>query len=623
MYSYDEFTIEVRRGQEGTHGHRVTVQATRPDGGETGSTDAEPTTTSVARLLPAESAPQRAGLGNVLGECLFPPRVLEAFQRTLSRLSQDTGVRVRLRCLDEEMERWPWELARIETPFQDDSRYLFRNTRFSLVRVPVSAEPVYQPKDRRNLVILTVDATEVVQGRKLIPDFPAELDITGPVRFNLPRPTPRSIDEQIDRIVGGEDPLDIFHFTGHGRAPGGGLPGALVVYRDDEDTAAQYYPGDVLAERLGRAGTSLAFVNACYTDQPEAGGAPGIAQALTGVVPVVLAVRGAVGDWVARDFAAVFYHWLLRGSTVDEAVARGRRRLDESLNDWDRVVLYSRAHRGRFLEPATPADAQVLARTPASPPVRGPAADGIRRWAVVAGAGGHWQLVPGEAGSELRRVDAEMAADISHLRRIAASLALSSDARVVAQLNRGQLTLAWVDRVGLRLDPWPAPVHLPLDDQETRLLAVAVDYGDEVICVLSSDQVTYQAEVSPAGEPAVTKLFDTPTRCAAIVAGTILTVDGEGRLRDRMLNLSSRGIAEVSSLDAARSAGRVSYVLAGLDDAGRPVVAEGSSIEALSVMAAQADEVAVIRPLSRAHAPDQALLALGGQLERLPVGDAP
>jgi hypothetical protein len=623
LYSYDEFTIEVRRGQEGRHGHRVTVQATRPDGGETGSTDAEPSTTSVARLLTGESAPQRVSLGNALGECLFPPRVLEAFQRTLSRLGPDIGVRVRLRCLDEEMERWPWELARIETPFQEDeSRYLFRNTRFSLVRVPVSAEPVYQPKDRRNLVILTVDATEVVQGRKLIPDFPAELDITGPVRVNVPRPTPRSIDEEIDRFVSGDDPLDIFHFTGHGRPPSGGLPGALVVYRDEEDTAAQYYSGDLLAERLGRAGTSLAFVNACYTDQPEAGGAPGIAQALTGVVPVVLAVRGEVDDWVARDFAAVFYHWLLRGSTVDEAVARGRRRLDESLSDWDRVVLYSRAHRGRFLEPATPADAQVLARTP-STPVRGPAGDGIRRWAVVAGAGGHWQLVPGEAGPELRRADSETAADISHLRGIPASLALSSDAQVVAQLSRGQLTLAWMDRVGLRLDPWPAQVSLPLDDQETRLLAVAVDYGDEVICVLSSDQVTYRAEVSPAGEPAMTELFDSPTRCAAIAEGNILTVDGEGRLRDRMMNLSSRGIAEVTSLDAARSAGKVSYVLAGLDHAGRPVVAEGSSIEALSVMAVQADEVAVVRPLSPAHAPDQALLAFGGQLERLPVGDAP
>jgi hypothetical protein len=194
---------------------------------------------------------------------------------------------------------------------------------------------------------------------------------------------------------------------------------------------------------------------------------------------------------------------------------------------------------------------------------------------------------------------------------------------VVAQLNRGQLTLAWVDRVGLRLDPWPARVSLPLDDQETRLLAVAVDYGDEVICVLSSDQVTYRAKVSPAGELAMTELFDTPTRCAAIVEGNILTVDGEGRLRDRMMNLSSRGIAEVSSLDAARSAGQVSYVLAGLDHAGRPVVAEGSSIEALAVMAAQADEVAVVRPLSGRHAPDQALLAFGGQLERLPVGDAP
>jgi hypothetical protein len=207
---------------------------------------------------------------------------------------------------------------------------------------------------------------------------------------------------------------------------------------------------------------------------------------------------------------------------------------------------------------------------------------------------------------------------------VTASLALGCDARVVAELNRGRLALAWVDRVLPRLDRWPESFELPLAGQQTRLLAVAVDYGDEVVCLVSTDRATYRVEVSPSAEPVVTEVFDTPTRCATIVAGSVLTVDGSGRLRGWELNLSNRGIAEVSSLDAARSAGRTVYAVAGRDDVGRPVVAEGSSIDTLAVLpGATADEVVVVRQLSGAHPPGQALLATGEHLELIAVGDAP
>jgi hypothetical protein len=619
LYTYVEFTIEIRRGRGDKHGYRVTVECVKPDGGRVGPTDAQPLTSSISELLPDRAAEQRIELGEKLGRCMFPPRVLAAFRETLRGLEENTGVRIRLLCVDEEMARWPWELARIEIRAGERPRYLFREELLSLVRTVISDRPVDQPKVRRKLVILTVDGTQVQDEDELVPDFPAELPHTMPLeRFDLPHPTRRSIDERIDQIADGEDPLDIFHFTGHGRPPGDGQAGALVLHRD-QDTGVQHYRGDELAKQLHRAGASLAFVNACYTGDQATSGEPGIAQSLTDIVPVVLAMRDAVGDRDAKDFAEVFYHWLLSGAAVDEAVTRGRMALDESLPGWGRVVLYSRASSGRFLEPI-----RVVAESSPVTPSPQPLPGGIRRWAMMSDVRGYWQLVPGDAGPELRRVDSGQDADIARLRRVNASLALSGDARVVAQLNRGRLALAWVDRVVPRLDRWPESFELSLDEQEPRLLAVAVDYGDEVVCLLSTNRATYRVDVSPRTKAIVTSLFDAPSRCAAIQAGHTCTVDKDGRLRGWELSQRRNGIAEVSSLDAARSGGRVVYGLAGLDTDKRPVVAETCSTGTLAIQSGTAaDEVIVVRQLSPTRAPEQVLITTGDRVERIATGSAP
>ena len=621
MYSYLEFMVNVRLGREGKFGSRITVECRKPDGGEPRPTDADRSTGSVERLLPAETAEQRAEVGDVLGQCMFPPPVLEAFHQVLAGLPPDTGIRIRLRYTEPVLARWPWELVRVPVPPRRSPGYLLRDRRFSLMRAPASIQPVQSPKERRQLSVLVADATRVRELSVLTPDFPEKLPRRDGVAVKiLSRPTRESIDAAIDAIADGPEPLDIFHFTGHGARPHGEAPGALVLHREG-DRGERNYPGNDLAGQLDRAGTSLAFINACYSEDQPASKA-GLAQSLAEAIPVVLAMRGAVGDDKASDFAAAFYDQLLAGSTVDEATAHARLELEESGSDWQRAVLYSRASTGRFLEPAAPAAA--AAGQPAAPPAV-PAApllpDAARRWALASGPHGHWQFVPGDAGAELRRVSSETAADISHLRGISASLALSADARVVAELNRDRLALAWVDRVLPRLDPWPGTFRLALDE-EARLLAVAVDYGDAVTCLLSTDRVTYRADVSPGEEPLVTELVGKPSRCAAIVSGRTLTVDQAGRLRGWGLNLSSRGVADVSSLDAARSAGHVVYAVAGRDETGGPVVAWGSSLDALAVLPGiPADEVAVVRQLSGAVRPGKLLLSRGDLLERVSVDD--
>jgi hypothetical protein len=286
------------------------------------------------------------------------------------------------------------------------------------------------------------------------------------------------------------------------------------------------------------------------------------------------------------------------------------------LPHWSSIVLYSRARTGRFLEPvaAVPEPVPPVARVPLT-------LDGIRRWAMIGGGRGYWQLLPGEPGPELRRVDSETDADISNLGLLTASVALSSDARVAAQVHEGRLEVAWVDRVRPRLDRWPQSFELPFSGPQARLLAVAVDYGDQVTCLISTDQATYRIAASPASSLNVTEIFDAPTRCAAILAGTMFTVDGAGQLRGRVLNLRRQGIAEISSLDAARSGGHALYAIVGRDSAGEPIVAQYGEPDLVDMLpGCAADEVAVVRPLSRRHAPDQVLVAVGGHIERLRAG---
>jgi hypothetical protein len=256
-----------------------------------------------------------------------------------------------------------------------------------------------------------------------------------------------------------------------------------------------------------------------------------------------------------------------------------------------------------------PTDAQPIISSVTRPPE-----DGVQRWAMMGGAQGHWQVISGEAGPELRRVEDATKADISHLRLVHASLAFSGDARVVAQVNRDRLALAWVDRARPRLDRWPQSFELVLDAQEIRLLAVAVDYGDEVVSVLSTDQATYRVDVAPKAKPRLTPLFEEPTRYATILAGQIDTVDPGGRVRGWDVNQDRYGIAEVSSFDVARSG----YALAGRDENGRPIVAAtGPAGSLVARPGVAADEVVAVRPLSAAQTSAEILLSIDGHIERV------
>lgn len=327
--------------------------------------------------------------------------------------------------------------------------------------------------------------------------------------------------------------------------------------------------------------------------------------------------KQAIGLLNATPFAEEPYRdaYILPASDVAEFLKSLNAKL--LIEVWQRMQQMPPEERGPAPAPSDEEGQPCAARSGARQ-----GADGMRRWAMMADARGLWEVVPGDAGPEIRPIASEADADVSWLRSVPASLALSSDARVVGQLSHGLLSLAWVDRIAPRLDRWSKPFELQLDGDDARLLAVSVEFGDDVICLISTDQATYRAEVAPSMDPVTTRIADSASRCAAFVAGTPIVIDHVGRQRGTDLDLRQHRVAEVNSLDAARSGGRAAYAMVGLDADGQPCIAETCSTGTLTLLpGVSADEVLVVRQLSAGRAPTLAVLVNDGRLTRIPRGD--
>jgi hypothetical protein len=620
MYEYEDFVVSVRRGSSSRRGDRITVDA-MANGVHYEPEDAHIQTDSIEQLE-RELASDELGrdelfreLGELHGLAMFPPSIKAIFNRTVADVtSHNRRVRIRLLCTDREMARWRWEYVRLALDGGEITRYLLQDERISLVRIPVGGEKLVDTQERSVLKIVTLDATEVIGDglARLKPDFPERLVRDRLQHVVAPDATDAAFEEIILEVVNGEQPIDVFHFAGHGRQANGRWPGALVLSRAGS-RGNVHYSADRLASQLGQAGTTLAFLNACGSDdcQPDS---QSLAQSVSKQVPIVIGVRGTIPDLVAKGFASAFYDSLLAGGTVDESVYRGRFALRDSPSEWGRVVVYSRLTSGRFvIRPAPP-----RRRTEAARPVP----DGVRRWAVLHNAQGYWRLVPAHGAPQLVPIDQLDEVDLAHLAGIEASVALSADGRVAAQFSDGQLNVAWVDRTKPGLDRWPSSFVLPELAGKGRLLAVAADSCAEALCVVSNEQVTVRVIVSPVGRPVTTVLHNSPSRCATIVAGLTATVDIDGQLREGGLTLSAHGIVSVRAIDAARAGGRSLYALLGNDHRGSPVLLTTTSVDRPVVQSAQQiDEVAVVRLTGAANMLGEVLALANGRIQTIEAGD--
>ena len=144
----------------------------------------------------------------------------------------------------------------------------------------------------------------------------------------------------------------IVHFIGHGRRHD--TNGQLLFSR--EDGTRHWVGADLFCERLDRSTLKLVFLQACDSNLP----APYVPLSSVAMrvaqkgVPAVVAMQYRIKAQLANEFTVAFYDaLLLHNSPIDVAVEAGREKIDEGIDERDRLafglpVVYLSSHNGMF-----------------------------------------------------------------------------------------------------------------------------------------------------------------------------------------------------------------------------------------------------------------------------------
>ena len=305
-------------------------------------------------------------LGREIGALLLPPVARSLFDRSLARLKETEGLRLRLRLDSYALADLPWELAYLDRPDTPEGQegmngFLSLDHRISIVRdeslqdaeplrlPPVSSEtfkllvllanpedPLYPALDLEHEHALLREAVEAIPG--------VELD-------TLRNPTLTDIGGAV------AEGAHLLHFAGHGdfarpvRAGNGAGEGRLVL-AGPEGRAAPAGAEDIALAVQDR-GLRLAVLSACEGARRDREVAwSGVAPALVREgIPAVVAMQAPVYDATAKAFTGALYRALAAGRPVDSAVSDGRLAMlqtagDEPVWDWAVPVLYLRPGSG-------------------------------------------------------------------------------------------------------------------------------------------------------------------------------------------------------------------------------------------------------------------------------------
>ena len=301
-------------------------------------------------------------LGRHLADLMLPPRVRSYLSRSLERIAEDEGIRIRLLIDSCALADIPWEYAYIAPPDggtdeQSTEGFLALDRRFSLVRCETLGEspPRLEPIERPVQVIAVLANPEV-------PGFPT-LDLEAE-RQSIE--TALAENEEFNTTFFSQATLStfeaaltrdchVFHFAGHGmfqtepsESPGK-LQGKGFLILVAEAGRLEAFPADLLAANLRGRGVRLAVLGTCEGGRRDAVNAwSGIAPALnrTGI-PAVVAMQYTISDKNAIAFMRRLYTALAAGQSIDAAVSDGRlailNRGQEAGQDWGTPVLYLRA----------------------------------------------------------------------------------------------------------------------------------------------------------------------------------------------------------------------------------------------------------------------------------------
>ena len=369
---YSNLDVEAFKYQNDDGGESFSVRVAASPAGEQKIADAEPVVLSSElrtrlklldkRDLEIESI---IALGEELGAALFPPRARLFLTRSLERLGEQEGLRIRLKLDTLSLVDLPWEFVYIANPDTPSGQkgpegFLVLNRRLSLVRYEVigQAQAQLSPLKDHSIRVVGVTANPVgtppldLDGERKILD--EALKGVGNVEADFFENA--TVDDLINAFA---SDAHVFHYAGHGKFEStmgvsfGSVEGrGYLSLVGDDGREAPFY-SDRLALLMMQRNVRLAVLGAC-----EGGRRDGV-NAWTGVVPAlalagipaVIGMQMTIRDKNAITFTRRLYRALAGGQTVDEAVSEGRlavfsRSTDSKERDWAVPVLYLRATEG-------------------------------------------------------------------------------------------------------------------------------------------------------------------------------------------------------------------------------------------------------------------------------------
>ncbi len=345
-------------------------------------------------------------LGQHLQEALFTPQVHAFYSERLAKAKKaNKRLRVQLEFTGDvkELINLPWEYLYLYDP--EGGEFLATRADLILSRfLPMSIDrESLAPSDDTLRILVAVsrtvdldepmakDTLEAIRG--LVRDSGADDDQTPIEVRELPDEHHIASRQDLELVLGEQRP-HVLHFIGHGAYEETDGQAQIGLMPEDEDQPTDWCTSKELIDLFREAKwfPRLIVLHMC-----EGGAADKDPQALvpyTGFgprlinarIPAVVAMQFPITNFDAMSFAVAFYHALADGSSVDEAVQRGRRALGKPTGWSKRVfgspVLYMhssdgiinpqpvppRANKTKLTAGAADAAASVVTSEPAEAP---------------------------------------------------------------------------------------------------------------------------------------------------------------------------------------------------------------------------------------------------------------
>jgi len=328
--------------------------------------------------------------GQRLFDAVFVGAVRDCFRASLSQVSGDRGLRIRLRLTDvPDIASWPWEFLYDSTL----ARFLALSAQTPIVRhLDLPEAPDATPPAPSELRILLMVASptdfeqlDVEQEVRKVKDSLSGLIASSAVVVD--RVDVATLGRLQDMLRRG--PYHIFHFIGHGTLSAETQEGILMFEDDNERGRA------VAASTLGtllhdHSSLRLAVLNACEGGRTSEDDAfSGTAQALLQQgIPAVVAMQSPISDRAAIRFSREFYSAIRDGCPLDSALAEARKAIFADVNEleWATPVLYLRSPDARMFStafappPASIAAPVALVDPPPSAPAHTPVVEVTPPW---------------------------------------------------------------------------------------------------------------------------------------------------------------------------------------------------------------------------------------------------